>query len=99
MAKAGNRGGTSLACDAHLVQVEQILVNLNGTDLGKVGWSRSELDSDLIIGYGDGESLVDRRQGGTCCCDDVEIREHGRAVDRDIEDALAGCGPIDFRKL
>lgn len=80
-------------------QGEKVLVNLDGADLWQVGRARSELNSDLTIRHGDGESLADSSQRSPSRGNDVKVGQDLRTVDRDIKNAFPRGGPVDLGEL
>src|SRR5260370_15625576 len=78
---------------------DRVSVNLDSTDESFVGHG-CELNYDLTAAIGSGAELLDhrlvRRTGRR---EDIEIGEYLRAVDGDVEDALAGSRPEGLSKV
>src|SRR5260370_7909821 len=75
------------------------LLNFNSADEGLVGDGGKD-EVDLAAGVGGGGELPDHRfvhRAGRR--ENVEVSEHLRAIDRDVEDTLTGCCPKLFRKM
>src|SRR5689334_5645283 len=72
------------------------LVDLDGVE-GRGRDHRNQLNRDLAVGHVHRKRLIDGLQPAAGRGDDVEVREHRCAVDRDIEGALAGRGEVQLR--
>src|SRR5260370_21713808 len=79
--------------------MQESLTNLDGADLRQVRGTRSKLNRDLAVSHGDRESLVDGRERSPRRGNDVKVGQHRGAVDRHIEDAFAGGGPVELSEL
>jgi hypothetical protein len=74
--------------------------NFDSADLGEIGRASSELDSDgsgaaCGDGEGFGDSDIFSARGGK----NIEVRQHRRVVDQDVEFPFSGGGPVNFRKV
>src|SRR5260370_1031609 len=75
------------------------LLNFNSADEGLVGDGGKD-EVDLAAGVGGGGELPDHRfvhRAGRR--ENVEVSEHLRAIDRDVEDTLTGCCQERFSKV
>src|SRR5436305_8013 len=73
--------------------------DLDRVDLGIVDHA-GEANAERPVGDGCGERLVQSRVGsGVRLGEDIEVGEDRLIVDSDVEDALAGGGPVQLREF
>ena len=75
------------------------LSNFDTAGFGLVDGSVGEGDDDLTAAVGSGGELFDEGLVGSCGSVDIEVGEHGGAVDGDVKLALAGSGEVGFGEV